>query len=287
MPEDRGFLLIDKPAGISSFDVIRALRRISLIRRIGHCGTLDPFATGLLICALGKYTRLITLLESLPKTYSATVKLGEQSSTGDTEGEITASGDIPPLDIDMHVLVRSALSLNELPVPAHSAVKISGKRAYSLARQGLAPVMPSRAVRVYTFNVISWEPPYLAYTSTVSKGTYIRSLSQWIAEQLGTVGYTVALRRLAIGDVSVENATPLDQLGSEGIHRRFISPSELFRHLEAVHAEPAMIQALHAGKAISSLGKDSDRVVVYSPEGDIVCLASRSSNELKPVVNIV
>ncbi len=287
MPEDRGFLLIDKPADITSFDVIRALRRISPTRRIGHCGTLDPFATGLLICALGPYTRLINLLEALPKTYAAKVKLGEKTTTGDTEGEVCSQAAVPAADISFHSLTQAALSLRELAIPAHSAVKISGQRAYTLARQGIAPEMPSRAVQIHSFQIISWRPPYLSYECTVSKGTYIRSLSQWIAQQLGTVGYTSALRRLAIGAILVDNATSIAGLNTENLVAAFQSPEKLFPHLEAIHADPELIRTLHAGQNPSHAGKDQAKIVVFSPDGGIACLASRSGGILKPLVNIV
>ena len=133
---DKGFLLIDKTAGITSFDVIRRLRKLTGIRRIGHCGTLDPFATGLLICALGSYTRLIGYLEALDKSYEATVLLGKSTSTGDPEGEINQISPVNTDCIDPEYLKAAALALKELPIPIYSAVKIGGKRAYTLARAG-------------------------------------------------------------------------------------------------------------------------------------------------------
>lgn len=287
MPEDRGFLLIDKPAGITSFDVIRALRKVSPTRRIGHCGTLDPFATGLLICAVGSYTRLISMLEELPKTYLATAKLGERTSTGDTEAEVSETGTIPSPDFDTSILSKAALSLTELNVPAHSAVKINGKRAYSLARQGIIPDMPTRPIAIHDFRIDSWKPPYLSYCCTVSKGTYIRSLSEWLAAQLGTVAHTVELRRQAIGSISVKDATAMDDIAKQGFAKRYVSPTKLFEHLPAIHADADSIRSLRNGQAIPCSEPDASKVIVIASDGSIACVAARNAGLLIPKVNIV
>jgi len=287
MPEDRGFLLIDKPAGITSFDVIRSLRRVCHIRRIGHCGTLDPFATGLLICAVGSYTRLISMLEEMPKTYRAIAKLGEQSSTGDTEGDITVLGEVPGPDGIPEDLIGAALGITELSVPAHSAVKIDGKRAYSLARQGKELNMPFRSVRVHAFRIDSWEPPYLTYTCTVSKGTYIRSLTEWLAARLDAVAHTVELRRLAIGDASVEDATTLEALSSSDVRDHFVLPEKLFHHLQMFHADADTLRSLRNGQSVADPGVDAERVIVLAADGSIACVAARRDGFMNPRINIV
>jgi len=291
MKPDKGFLLIDKPAGITSFDVIRRLRKLSGIRRIGHCGTLDPFATGLLICALGSYTRLNSFLEARDKSYEATVLLGKTTLTGDTEGEIH---EILPVDIgklDPSRLKAAALALTELPIPAFSAVKVDGKRAYDLARAGQVVELAARPTQITDFELLrlpleSDPDPLLSYMCTVSKGTYIRSLSQWIAEQLGTVGHTIALRRTAIGDIAVQNAVPLESLDSDNWPRQLCPPPGLFSHLEAWQASQTELDALNNGQSFPAPGEDTPGLMVFDPSGDLVGVAIRTEGRIYPKVNL-
>lgn len=231
--EFAGFIAIDKPAGISSFDVIRRLRKLTHIRRIGHCGTLDPFATGLLVCCIGSFTRLAQFVEQESKTYSATIKLGEATVTGDTEAEVSSISPVPEPRISTKELETLALCLKELPVPAYSAVKINGNRAYNLARAGIEVSIPLRPVSILSFQVLSNNPESmfdadykLSYRCTVSKGTYIRSLSEWLALNLGTIGHTVHLRREAIGDITLEDAVELDALTEDNWQQYILTPQK-------------------------------------------------------------
>lgn len=291
MLPDRGFLLIDKPAGISSFDVIRRLRKITGIRRAGHCGTLDPFATGLLICSLGPYTRLNTWLEARDKSYEATLLLGQSTSTGDPEGEVVKEQAVDLDRIDPSLLRETALQLQELPIPAYSAVKIDGQRAYALARAGKAVEIAARPTRIYNFEVTSVprageELPLLDYRCRVSKGTYIRSLSEWIASQLGTVGHTVQLRRTAIGDILVNDAVRLEDLSPETWHRHITKPRKLFSDLEAWNASPDAIAILNNGQSLAAEGPDNPVVIVFGPDSEVAGVASRQSGRLHPKVNL-
>jgi len=203
MPDTGGILLIDKPAGKTSHDVVAAVRREHRGDRVGHAGTLDPFATGLLLVLLGRATRVQRWLMAAEKEYSVVARLGALSSTGDTEGEVTVTGRVPA--------PGAALPVGEMRQrpPAHSAVKVGGRRAYRLARAGEAVEVPERTVVVRSFDEL-WreeEPgapgPRAGYRIRCSSGTYVRSL---IAE-LGD-GYCLELRRDAIGPFRVEDADP-------------------------------------------------------------------------------
>lgn len=219
------FLLINKPAGISSFGVIAQLRKITGIRKIGHAGTLDPFATGLLVCATGQYTRLLKYAEAQSKSYEATMLIGKKSSTGDPEGEIIAEqhSEIKPEDLPQ--IKAKILALKELQVPLYSAIKLKGKRAYQYAREGQNPEMPVRKVDIYDFELLGGlNGNLLNYRVTVSKGTYIRALSECIAEVLGTVGMTIALTRTAIGKLDLSRSWDLSELELDW--RRAICPAE-------------------------------------------------------------
>ena len=243
------FLLIDKEAGQSSFDVIRKLRRLLKIKKIGHAGTLDPFATGLLICATGQYTRLLKYAEAQTKSYSATMLLGKKSSTGDPEGEIIATGSCEIDEIRLSNLKEEIMAIDKLRIPIYSAVKIQGERAYKLAREGKTPEMPIRSVQIYDFEIsMGQKPDLLDYSVQVSKGTYIRALSEYIAELLGTVGMTTELRRTAIGKINVERAICTEALAEDW--RPAICPVHEILKLEGLILSPREAEYLQHGRKI-------------------------------------
>lgn len=208
-------ILVDKPVGISSFGVVARVRRYLTNRagrkvKVGHCGTLDPFATGLLILVSGKFTKRAGEFSGLDKTYRATICLGIESTTGDPEGEITEVSDsMPALEQVENVLNKFVGEIEQTP-PVYSAIKINGQRAYKLARSGQTVDMPTRRVKIYDIKLVNYNYPYLTIEAKVSSGTYIRSLAIDIGKELGVGAYTVRLRRLSVGDYSVDNAHGLD-----------------------------------------------------------------------------
>lgn len=214
-------ILVDKPAGISSFGVVARVRRYLTQQaghrvKVGHCGTLDPFATGLLILVSGKFTRRAGEFSGLDKVYSATIRLGVTSTTGDPEGEITKHqvGKIPALADIERVIADFTGEIIQTP-PAYSAIKVNGQRAYRLARAGQEVDMPSRQVIIYWIRLVSYHYPDLVIETKVSSGTYIRSLAADIGQALGTGAYTTSLRRLSIGDYAVDKAQPLTDFDSQ------------------------------------------------------------------------
>lgn len=285
MPESNSFLLIDKPAGISSFDVIRILRKHTRIRSIGHSGTLDPFATGLLICATGKYTRMLGYLESEAKTYSAELLLGASTTTGDTEGDIQSEGPVPDT-LDEPLLMDAILGLSELPTPKYSAVKIKGKPAYFYARKDMDIDLPPRPVKVSWFEVLNYKPPVLSYACTVSKGTYIRSLSEFIAGFLNTVGHTVGLRRTAISNIRVDLAKKLEEFSSTAWENLVADARALFSDREQLIPDPEMLLAIRNGQSVYHEGVENDSVFLFSEEGTLLGVAKRSDNMLFPKINL-
>ena len=212
---------MDKPAGISSFGVVARVRRYLTQQaghrvKVGHCGTLDPFATGLLILVSGKFTRRAGEFSGLDKVYSATIRLGATSTTGDPEGEITERqvGKIPALADIERAIADFTGEITQTP-PAYSAIKVNGQRAYRLARAGQEVNMPSRQVIIYWIRLVSYHYPDLVIETKVSSGTYIRSLAADIGQALGTGAYTTSLRRLSIGDYAVDKAQPLTDFDSQ------------------------------------------------------------------------
>lgn len=211
----KGILLIDKPEGWTSFDAVNYIRRVVAgvenkkpkNTKVGHCGTLDPFATGLLILLVGKdYTKKAGQFSKLDKTYKTTARLGYTSSTGDTEGEISKVSDIIPSDIEINkVLQTFSGEIMQVP-PSYSAVKVNGKRAYKLAREGKEVQIEPRMVNIKSLEIEGYAYPDIKLTASVSSGTYIRSLVQDIGENLGTGAYTAELKRISIGSYTVHDA---------------------------------------------------------------------------------
>lgn len=213
-PGPSGLLLIDKPSSISSFDIIRRLRRQTNVRKIGHAGTLDPFATGLMIMLLGSATKQAGHFSGLDKTYLAEMTLGATSATGDREGEKTpVSGRQPTLQGVTAALKRFEGDIMQTP-PAYSAIKVNGVRAYKLARQGKTITMPPREVTVYEIKLLDYDYPVVRFEANVSSGTYVRTLAQDIGEELKTGAYLSELQRTRIGDFAVAQAHALDSVDS-------------------------------------------------------------------------
>jgi len=230
-------LLVDKPAGITSFGVVARIRRKMTEQarasgwtgkrlKVGHCGTLDPFATGLMIILTGKETKNAEKYSKMDKVYEATIILGQTSTTGDSEGIITRSDprDSSPSffqtgagpiqvgpDMVEQVLQSFIGEVTQTP-PIYSAIKINGQRAYELARAGKIPKLEPRRVKIYNIELISYSYPELKIRTHVSSGTYIRTLTEDIGKKLGTGAYTLELRRTKIGDFGIDSAISLDHL---------------------------------------------------------------------------
>ena len=208
-----GVLLVDKPKGITSFDVVRRLRRATRIRKWGHAGTLDPMATGLLVLCADDATRWIPYLQDHDKVYTGTIHLGIQTSTDDAEGEVVDEREVGSVSAE-DVLAAAAAFIGEIEQrpPAYSAIKIDGQRAYARARRGEELEMPTRLVRVYGFEVLTFASPEITFRAHVSKGTYIRSLARDLGDALGCGAHLTALRRTRSGPQRVSDAVALEEL---------------------------------------------------------------------------
>ncbi len=291
---DNCFLTIDKPAGISSFEVIRVLRRITGIRKIGHTGTLDPFATGLLICCLGSYTRLASLVEAADKTYLARLKFGSRTSTGDTEGEIVETATLPDSKCNWQELASKALLLKELPIPAYSAVKVNGSRAYSLARKGETPDLPLRQTQLKSFGFLpetmiedGRAVESICYRCTVSKGTYIRSLSEWLASQLGTVGTTIELRREAIADIRVNSSHRLELLSGENWRQCQLDPLIVLSGLPVFEVDAQQAAGIRNGIGLPwPDGLRDGKIAIYY-ETELLAIGEQKGKTLHPSIVLV
>lgn len=217
MEDENRVILIDKPAGMSSFSVVARVR--GFLKRefghkvkVGHTGTLDPFATGLLILLSGKFTKKSNEFLKLDKVYEATIELGRVSSTGDPEGEITQKSKKKVETQEIRQVLSKFIGEIEQTPPKFSAIKINGQRAYKLARKGADFEMPTRKVTIYNIEILEYEYPLLKIRCHVSSGTYIRTLAEDIGEVLGVGAYCLNLRRIKIGEWDVKDAEKLSEM---------------------------------------------------------------------------
>lgn len=213
-----GILLIDKPAGMTSFGVVARVRRVLTNQqgkkvKVGHTGTLDPFATGLMIIVVGKECKNAGMYSKLDKIYEATIHLGQTSTTGDPEGELTSISEaIPTREQVEHALTQFRGEIMQRP-PIYSAIKINGERAYKLARAGETVDMPERQVMIHSLELVEYTYPELMIRTHVGSGTYIRTLAEDIGSVLGTGAYCTQLRRTSINEWSLDSAQTLADFG--------------------------------------------------------------------------
>lgn len=220
-----GILIIDKPAGITSHDVVAKVRRALKTKRVGHTGTLDPLATGVLVVCVEKATKLVNYLTCDEKTYEVEMKFGIKTDTGDITGKII--DEYTNYDIDMNKIKRTLdkfIGKQEQIPPMYSAIKVNGKKLYELAREGIEIEREARKIEIFEIKNIEWKDETLKYTVHCSKGTYIRSLCEDIAGELGTIGTMTNLRRIQSGEFQVKDAIKIEDISE----KKIISIEKLF-----------------------------------------------------------
>ncbi len=284
--ERTGLVIVDKPGGMTSHDVVARVRRLAGTRKVGHAGTLDPMATGVLVVGVEKATRLLGYLTLTEKEYAATIRLGQSTSTDDADGEIT--GTAPGAGVSAETLAAAISGLTgeiqQVP-PSVSAIKVGGQRAYRLTRAGAAPELKARPVTVHEFTVgaVRREGDILDLDATIrcSSGTYIRALARDLGAALGTGGHLTRLRRTRVGGYRVEDARTLEQLAerfevlplaqaaSAAFPRRNLSADEA-RRLANGGRLPA--------------GASPGPTAAYAPDGTLIALVTEESGQARPLV---
>jgi tRNA pseudouridine55 synthase len=253
-----GLVLVDKPAGPSSFAVVAGLRR-RYGAKAGHAGTLDPLATGLLLVLLGRSTRLARYLVGLDKRYRTEIRLGLRTSTGDGEGEVVEE---TPIASEAELLALEGEV--ELPVPAASAVKIEGERAYRLHRRGVAVEMPVRTSTIHALRIRAYEPPLAELDLHVSSGTYVRS----IADALG--GHCRWLRRTAVGPFRVEDAD----------EERVLPPLAALVHLPERRLDEEEARLVRSGRPVAGGGEGP--IALWEGDGELVAIGRAAAGTIRP-----
>ena len=254
-----GVLIIDKPYGVSSGEHIRKLKKIIGKEKIGHAGTLDPLATGILIVCLGQMTRFSDYLAAHSKTYEAEILFGNQTSTGDIEGEITkSSSHIPKKDEITDILDSFIGDIYQTP-PMYSSLKHKGKSLYKYARKGITLDVKPRKITINSIKYISLEDKTLKLNINCGKGTYIRVLAEDIAKKLGTVGTLGNLRRIESANFKIDEALNLDSINQKNIVKKIISPGDALNCLNKIQCAPEIVDKIIKGQKVEMKLTSEDR----------------------------
>jgi tRNA pseudouridine55 synthase len=282
-----GLLNINKPPGLTSRDVVNRVQRLARPHKVGHAGTLDPLATGVLVIAIGQATRLIEYVHRLPKTYRATFLLGKASDTEDIAGNVV---DLPDAKVPTDDEIRDALpqfigAIAQRP-PAYSALKVGGKRAYALARRGEALELEPRSVQIYEINLIRYQYPELELLIHCGSGTYVRSLGRDIARALGTDAVMAALTRQAIGPFGIEAAVAYADLDTQLVQERLLPPTLALGEIPRVVVTPEEASRLWMGQAIGARETiAAQEIAAMNDRGELVAILESAGGGWRAVKN--
>ena len=280
-----GLLNLDKPAGVTSRDVVNRVQRLVKPHKVGHAGTLDPLATGVLVVALGPATRLVEYVQRMSKTYQATFLLGRTSNTEDVEGQLEElnSPPVPTLNAIESVLPRFLGTIQQRP-PAYSALKVGGRAAYQYARRGEVVELAARPIEIREIRLLRYAYPELELRVRCGSGTYVRSLGRDIAEALGSGAVMAALRRLAIGDFRVEDSILADELSLEAIQARLLSPAMALGQMPQVVVDATEVTRLTQGQSVLNRWQiKEEEAAAIDSGGRLVAIVKRAGQaELRP-----
>jgi tRNA pseudouridine55 synthase len=288
-----GILIVDKPAGCTSHDVVQRVRKALRQRSVGHAGTLDPLATGVLVVAVGEGTKLVSHLQSDDKRYQVTIALGAETDSHDADGEVTETADVPPLDAAMvEQALQPFIGCHPQEAPKLSAIKVGGTPLHRRMRRGEDVEAPVREVDLYEATVDEVSQDALRLSLHCGKGFYVRSLARDLARALGTLGYVKVLRRTASGAFSIENGLYGDQMTAEAIAERLIPLKEACAALTRVElTDDGVVHARH-GRPIGPdvvLGdawreaSPEESLALFAPDGEPVALGRRVDGGIRVV----
>ncbi|MGA1812264.1 tRNA pseudouridine(55) synthase TruB [Frondihabitans sp. 4ASC-45] len=291
-----GILLVDKPQGITSHGVVSRVRKAADTRKVGHAGTLDPMATGLLVVGINSSTRLLTFVVGLDKTYKATIRLGVSTTSDDADGEVISVTGAADLASDRILEAMTPLTGDILQVPTTvSAIKVGGKRAYDLARQGIDVELKARPVTVSRFDVVERRDATHEGTPVIdldvvvdcTSGTYIRALARDLGSALGVGGHLTALRRTRIGPFDVDGSVAVDDLDADAVDDRLQKPADVARILfDVLQLDAQQTIDLGHGKKLEVERDDTPGpVAAITPEGRLLGLVSVTQGRAKPIIN--
>jgi tRNA pseudouridine55 synthase len=282
-----GLLPVDKPEGPTSHDVVAAVRRALKTRQVGHTGTLDPFASGLLLVCFGSATRLAEYLTPLPKTYVAVMRLGEATDTDDLTGAVISARPLGP-ELDS-ARVKAALAaqvgvVQQVP-PAYSAKKVAGERMYAVARRGGEVALAPVTVTIHDIRLLRVDLPEVAFEVTCGSGTYIRAIARDVGAALGVGGHLRSLRRTRSGPHDVAGAVPLDRLDDPAaVAAAVLAPAGAVSHLPSVRVDAAGAEDLRHGRPVPATTDVAEAVpvAVLSADGALLAVGERAGDRVRP-----
>lgn len=258
-----GVIIINKQKNFTSHDVVNVIRKKLNTKKVGHTGTLDPNATGVLPILVGKATKISKYLIEHDKTYIATIKLGEKTDTGDSEGQVIEEK-LVPTDLkeeDINNTLQSFLGKQKQVPPMYSAIKINGKKLYEYAREGKEVKLEAREVEIYKIQLLEYKNSKIKFEVECSKGTYIRTLCEDIAKKLGTVGYMEELQRIKVNNFKIEDSVLLDDIALENVEEDLIKIEEVFKEKDKIELDNKKLELfLNGVKLTYDLPKDIYRI---------------------------
>ncbi|MCA9184743.1 MAG: tRNA pseudouridine(55) synthase TruB [Planctomycetales bacterium] len=269
-----GLLNVNKPSGITSRDAVNQIQRLIRPHKVGHAGTLDPLASGVLVIGVGGATRLISYVHQLPKSYLATFVLGQSSVTDDIEGEVTRLADAPvPSRIEVdRILPEFIGTISQVP-PAYSAVKVNGNRAYALARKGHDVTLTARDVEIFDLQVVRYEYPAMELLIHCGSGTYVRAIGRDLAQRLGTVAVMSCLCRTSVGPFALDSAVELSQLRELGVAKYLRPAVDAVPHLPRVSLSAEQVATVSMGKFVElSAGGDHREMAATDERTQLVAI---------------
>jgi len=280
-----GALVVDKPVGMTSHDVVQAIRNGTGLRRAGHTGTLDPRASGVLVILVGPAVRLSEYVSASDKRYQAIIRLGGSTDTFDAEGQVTLSKDpLTVTEAQFEEALKTYIGEIEQTPPPYSAVKVQGRKAYEMARQGEEVELAPRKITVHHLEVLEWTPPEVVIDVHCSSGTYVRSLANDLGIKLGCGAYLVGLRRTKSGRFSLRDSVPLRKLQeafTAGNWYQYLIPAaEALGDWPAVELNPDEVEGIRHGHRVKVVGEPTEtKVRGVSTQGELVALMELTINE--------
>ena len=276
MTEPEGLLLVDKPGGMTSHDVVDVVRRTLGTRKVGHAGTLDPMATGLLILGVGRATRLLRFLGGLPKTYEGSARLGVETTTLDADGDVTAEAPVTATEADIRSAMGSLMGDSMQAPPAYSAVKVAGRKLYEAARKGEVLEAAARPIRVDAFAMTGYRAPDVDFLVTCSGGTYVRVLLADVGSMLGCGAHLTRLRRTAIGALDVADAAAPEEVVPLPMDRAVA-------HLPRFDLDEDEAIAAGHGRILGPAGI-AGPYAVFAPDGTLIGVYEDEGTKARPRV---
>jgi len=271
-----GVLVVDKPVGLTSHDVVQVIRRGTNIQRAGHTGTLDPRASGVLVILIGPAVRLSEYVSASDKRYQAIIRLGATTDTYDEDGQVTTSTQVQISEVQFETTLKKFIGEIEQVPPPYSAVKVNGKKAYESAREGEEVDLAPRIINVYSLDLLEWAPPEAVIDVYCSSGTYVRSLANDLGKELGCGAHLVGLRRTKSGRFTLRDAVPLrklrDAFEAGNWYQYLIPAAEALSDWPSIELDPSELEIIKHGNKIPSKPGSKGWVRGISQQGELVAL---------------